>query len=393
MNPMFIVMRKELKEMFRDKRIRTNALIMPLFVMLMMLSFFGFIMGVGEKENQVMHIIKTDNSIVAALKKEKIQVNDVPDVEAGKELIRKGKARLVLEFPPDFDALQKAGKPTPINAYFDPQQDTGRIALASLQELIDKANKAVKDKVLAQNGLTTKSIEPMSVEEKPVQVGTSNTSQFLVSLLPYLIVIYAFYGGFASGSDIVAGEKEKYTLETLLITPVARTQIALGKFLSLAVICFASSFSALLGVIIAGSSGLPMYQKVFPNGLGLNAVQIATMIGVLIPTVAFFASLLIAVSAFAKNTREAQSHLAIISLIVLIPAIFGQVIGLTDLASNWWIRLVPVLNTSVTLREALQGKTNFTGVGLTVGMMIVLASIGIYYAVSMFKREQVLTRV
>lgn len=393
MNAALIVMRKELKEMLRDKRVRSNALFMPLLIMLMMLSFFGFIMGVGEKENQVIHVVKADNSLTQDLKKAKIKVLDVESVKAGEDLIRKGKARLVLEFPSDFDALQKSGQPAPINAYLDPQQDTGKIAMSIVQTLIDSRNKETKTAVLQKYGLTEKSIEPMTLEEKPVKVGTSNTSQFLVSLLPYLIVIYAFYGGFGSGSDIVAGEKEKYTLETLLITPVARTQIAIGKFLSLAVICFLSSFSALLGVIIAGSSGLPMYQKVFPNGLGLNAGQIATMIGVLIPTVAFFASLLIAVSAFAKNTREAQSHLAIISLVVLIPAIFGQVIGLTDLASNWWIRLIPVLNTSVTLREALQGKTNAMGVALTVAVMIVLAAIGIYYAVRMFKREQVLTRV
>ncbi|HTQ10083.1 MAG TPA: hypothetical protein VMI31_08445, partial [Fimbriimonadaceae bacterium] len=132
---------------------------------------------------------------------------------------------------------------------------------------------------------------------------------------------------------------------------------------------------------------------IFPNGLGLNAGQLGTMLIVLIPTVAFFAGMLIAVSAFAKNTREAQSSMALISLVVLMPALLGNIIGLTDLASNWWIRLIPVLNTSVTLRESLQGKPDPLGIALTVGVGLVLAAIGLRVAVHLFNREQVLTRV
>jgi sodium transport system permease protein len=233
----------------------------------------------------------------------------------------------------------------------------------------------------------------VSLEEQKIQVGSSDTSEFLVGFLPYLIVVYAFYGGFGSGSDSVAGEKEKMTLETLLIAPVGRSQIAFGKFIAIAVICFLSSFSALMGVVVAGMSGLPMYTKLFPNGLGVNGAQFGTMLLVLVPTVAFFASMLLAVSAFAKNTRESQSYLAMISLVVLMPAIFGQFIGFTDLASNWWIRLIPVLNTSVSLREILQGKTDPTGVGITIAVGAVLAFIGIRIAVHLFKREEVLTRV
>lgn len=393
MSPAVIVMKKELKEMLRDRRIRNNALIMPMLMMMLMLSFFGFIMGVGEKKNQIIHVVDANNSLIQKLKADQIQVVQIPSLEEGQKLIRSGKARVVLQFEPDFDSKIEAKEPTQIQAYIDPQQETGKIALASVQEDLAKINAAAASAVLQAHNVNPESLMPATIHENEIKVGSSETNGFLVGLLPYLIVVYAFYGGFGSGSDIVAGEKEKYTLETLLIAPVGRTQIAVGKFLSLATICFLSSFSALMGVVIAGSSHLPMYAKVFPHGLGLNGGQFATIILVLIPTVALFASILIAVSAWAKNTREAQSHLALISLVVLIPAIFGQVIGLTDLASNWWIRLVPVLNTSVTLRDALQGKTNAMGVFLTAAVGIALAAAGIRIAVHLFKREEVLTRV
>lgn len=393
MNPILIVFRKELKETLRDRRVRTNAVIAPAFVMLLFLSLIGFMSGLGNKENQIIHVVKTDNQMVRNLKKDKVQIVEVADRAEGERLIRSGKARLVLEFEPDFDAKVKAGQSTTVQGLYDPQQDTSKMALGVTQEELAKENAKTAEDILRNAHVDPKTLSPASLAETKIQVGTSSTSEILIGFLPYLIVLYAFVGGMSAGSDSVAGEKEKQTLETLLIAPVGRSQIAFGKFLAIATVCFLSAFSALMGLVFAGASHLPMYSKIFTNGLGLDAGQLGTMLLVLLPTIAFFASLLLAISAFAKNTRESQSHLGLVSLLVLMPALFGNVIGFTDLASNWWIRLVPVLNTSVTLREALQGKTNPGGVLLTIAVGIVLALIGIRVAVFLFKREEVLTRV
>lgn len=393
MNPTFVVMRKELKELFRDKRVRSNAIIMPGLMMLVFLGLFGFIAGVGDKKNQLIHVVKADNEVVRKLKSDKVTIKEVADVAEGERLIRDGKARLVLRFEPNFDEKFARSAPTKIEAYYDPQQDTGKIALGVLKQDLLDMNKDNALRVLKEHKVDPNSLSPAVVEEKQVKVGASNVSDFVVGLLPYLVILYAFVGAMAAGSDMVAGEKEKLTLETLLIAPVKRSQIAAGKFLALAIVCGSSSFSSLLGVIIAGTSHSSLYSRIFPDGLGMTGGQFATMILVLIPAIALFASLLIAVSAFAKNPREAQSHMALISIAVLMPAMLGQLIGLTDLASNWWIRLIPVLNTSVTIRESLQGKSNPTGIVLTVAVGVVLATIGIRIAVHLFNREQVLTRV
>lgn len=393
MNPILVVFKKEIKEIFRDKRVRTNTIIMPAVIMLLMLSMMGFISGIGEKSNQIVHVVKTDNKLVKMLKDEKVQVVEIPTEAEGLRLVRAGKARVVLEFESDFDAKLANGQQTPIQAFYDPQQDTAKIALGTIQSDLVTLNGDHMAAVLKANKIDQKSLAPASIVNREIKVGTSNTSEFLIGILPYIIVLYAFVGGLGPASDTVAGEKEKQTLETLLIAPVKRTQIALGKFLALAFVCYCGSASALAGVVIAGVSRAPMYQRLFASGLGLSALQIGTMLLVLIPTVAFFASMLVAVSAFAKNTREAQSSMGLISIVVITPAVFGQIIGLTDLASNWWIRLVPVLNTSVTLRESLQGKSDLLGIGLTILTDVILALIGIRIAVHLFKREEVLTRV
>jgi sodium transport system permease protein len=388
------VTRKEVREMLRDKRVRNAALVAPMFITFLMLFLFGFLgETIGKSENQRIHIVRTDNPIVDQLKKDKFNVIFIDSLADGQKLIRDGKASAVLDFDKDFGVDLAAHKQAHVSMYFDDKESKAQIAVAAVSKEVATYNAEKLVAVFAAKQITKDMSEPIALESKPVQLGKSDVSGILISILPYIITVYAFFGGLATGSELVAGEKEKNTLETLLITPLNRRDIAMGKFFALCAVCISGSLSALLGVIIAGSSGLPIFHTVFPHGLGIGASQIGAIIVTLVPTVAFFASLLLAVSTMAKNTREAQQFLALVNLVVLMPAIFSQFLGFTDLASARWIDFVPVLNTSVILRQALQGKIDGLGMLITLGVSAVLATIGIRIAIHLFNREQVLVRV
>lgn len=394
MKPYFWVARKELREALRDKRVRGSAIIAPMFMMLFVLSLIGFIGKlVGKAENQRLHIVRTSNSIVDVLKKSGMKIEEVDSVEAGEKLIKDGKAEVVLNFDRDFDAEFKAKKVAKVEALIDAKSTKGQIALAAFSEVVKVKNMARVKELLTSGGVSADLAEPIQLKKTPVKIGETNVSDVLLSFLPYLVTIYAFFGGFGTGPELVAGEKEKYTLETLLISPVRRRDLALGKFLALATICFMSSMSAILGVVLAGVSGLSLFKAAFPNGLGFGPLEFLTMIVVLIPTVALFAGILLAVSSYAKNLREAQQYLALVNIIVLMPAVFSQFIGFTDLGSARWINMVPVLNTSVSLRNALLGKTDPIALAITVAVGAVLGLLCVRIAVAMFEREQVLVRV
>jgi sodium transport system permease protein len=109
--------------------------------------------------------------------------------------------------------------------------------------------------------------------------------------------------------------------------------------------------------------------------------------------VAFFASVLLAVSTYAKNSREAQTYMGTVYLIVLLPAVFSQVLGFTDIGSQMWVNFVPVLGTTANIRQAFQGKTNLAGVGESILVGVVLALVMFRIAVYLFNREEVLVRV
>lgn len=389
-SPMIEVFLKELREMMRDKRVRSAAFILPIFIVMLMMSMFGIIgKSVGRTERQRLRVVNTNNELVKQLES-KFDISYVDSVDAAKKLVSEGKAPLVVEFEPD----QPVGRAEEIRFYFDAKEERGQLLKARAIEALAPVVQGRIAANLALAQVDPKLLKPVDFQEKPIQVGDKGgASGIIVSFLPYLIVLFAFTGGFAIASELVAGEKEKNTLETLLITPVARTQIVLGKFLALSVVCFMSSISGTLGIVLAKVARLPGGELMFESGIGLNPKSIGTIIILLLPLVALFASLLLAVSSYAKNTREAQTYLSLLNLVVIVPAVFSQIIGLTEFGSSIWVNAVPILNTATGIRNALQGKAAFLPVTITVGVSLLIAGLGLALAIKLFNREQVLVRV
>jgi sodium transport system permease protein len=391
MSPIWWVFRKEAKEMLRDKRTRGAAFFGPIFMMIFFVCGFGAIIeSLGKKESYKVHYVKTDNEKLQLIKDLGWTMVEIPTAQEGEKLVKDGKALIVLNFGP---------KPTTnsqrqiIEVYFDPKAQKAQIALSQIEKKVSEANKVALNFLLMARSIPEAMAEPNKIEQKKVQIGEKGAGEFIVGLLPYLFVMWAFYGGFSLAGDLVAGEKEKQTLETLLISPVTRTQIVLGKFLSLASLCFISAVVSLLGLVIVSVLKLPGSSFMLKDGLGLTPTMILATIAVLIPTVAMFASLLMAFSTYAKNTREAQSYIGLASFVVVMPAAFSQLIGLTDAGSQGWVNFTPILNTANNIRNALLGKTDWAGIGITIVISSLIAAVLLATVIKLFNREQVLTRV
>ena len=386
-----VVLKKELKEMFRDKRVRTGAFIMPIVIMFMLMGVFGFVIGaVKDTHNTKIHVVSSNSPIIAAFKKAKLTVIEVQDVAKGQELIRKGEARVLLDVKSKSDGGIEVVQ---MDAYVDPKEQQGQIALAMISEVVREANKQAVKAVFAAKGIPESAQEPIKLVKHDLKVGSDqNAGEFLVSILPYLIVIWAFYGGMSIAGDLVAGEKEKATLETLLITPAHRTEIVLGKFLALGSVCLLSSFMTVIGLVLVKLSHLPGTSELMGKS-GVTPVAALVILLLMIPTAALFASMLVAVSSYAKNAREAQTYMTSLSFLVVLPGIFSQFIGLTDFGTKMWINLVPILNTANNIRNALLCKTEFVPLLITISISTILAAIALTVTVKLFQREQVLVRV
>jgi sodium transport system permease protein len=395
MSAVLIVLKKELREMIRDKRVRSAMFIGPVFSIALTMMMFGLIFASVKKATKTtIHVIgaKQDEGTKAfmkALEKGGMTFEKVATKADAEKKIKDGDMRLAL----DFGAGVEKDKPVNIGAYFDPSDQKAQIALSVVEKVGETVSAEMVKQVYIKQGLDPELSKLVRVKRNEVKVGETKGNDILVQMLPYLIVIWAFYGAFSPASDTVSGEKERQTLETLLISPVPRNQIAFGKLLALATASMCSVLVALSTIMFFYLLKLDILKVIFENGLGLNATGFLVILITMIPTVAFFSSVLLAISSFARNTREAQTYLAQASIFVMMPAVFSQIIGFTEFGQSRAVYAIPILNSANVIRNALSGKYDPVGITMTVAIGLILAGIAIAYSIKLFNRESILNRV
>lgn len=394
MNRVVTVLRKELREMFRDKRVRSGAFVMPVFMIVLFVQIFGMIEDkVSQPQAPTIAVVDPGiDAIAKTLAGDKSGKTIVVNTrEEGVRLVQKGKAKLLVEFGPDFAKQVETGR-AEITATYDPTEPLSGMALGAFKEKIKSASDARLRDVLASHQVDPSMSEPIKVRIKETSRPKGLGGSSMVNLLPYFIVIWAFYGGMSIVSDLVAGEKERGTMETLLVSPVRRREVALGKYLALAVVCLLSSLTAVVGIVLVGVTKFGYAGRLFPTGLSISFSSLAAMTLTLVPLVLLMAGILISVSAAAKNMREAQTYLTLVSFIVIMPAVFSQIIGFTDMQNALWVKLVPVLGSAVSLKEALLSKTDWPGLFAGMAVCGVLAAAFYAFSVNLFERESIVSR-
>lgn len=391
------VYKKELREFARDRRILMSAFLGPVLLEVFLIALLGFVgEAVGGNQSQKILIENRREAgpfLEVLEKSKKFEIKDLPAGKDAEKALADKDGRLVLKFPSGFTEQVAKGKAPAVTALVDPTEPTSDIAFGAVNAAIAPAiQKYMADQMSARN-LTPQAFTPYRIERVEAKVNKPLAGEFLISFLPYLIVIWAFYGGFSIVGDLVAGEKERGSLETLLIAPISRKAIAIGKFMALATVSLASCCSAIMGVVIMGVLNLPLTQKLFEDGLNIAPLSTFAIFVTVIPLVVFFSGTLLAISTYSRNQREVQSYLSLLSFVVLMPAVFSQFIGFTDIGSSKWIPFVPVLNTATVIREALLNKLNWYNLGVTATVSIVLAIACLWIAIKMFSKEKVLMRV
>lgn len=268
------------------------------------------------------------------------------------------------------------------------------IALSA--EANDRVNGVVQR---ASQGIVKERVQRQSLSQNfltPVELakGTNLASKSQIAIaalggiLPYLFLTFAFLGAIYPAIDLGAGEKERNTLETLLLSPVTRTEIAIGKFLMI----FSSSLiAAVLGVLSLSVCFIYFVPEAIAEQLEfkidfLTAFSVSLLA---IPPAAAFAGLFLAVSIFARSFKEAQNYLSPFGLALIVPAMAGMIPGYE---LTWKQAAIPLVNVTMLSKEFLKGNINWGYYALTFGSCFAFAAICVAYCVYQFRREEVLFR-
>ena len=218
-------------------------------------------------------------------------------------------------------------------------------------------------------------VEMFNVNDNTVQDEDKAAGKMLGTMLPYFITMLIFAGAMGLGVDMIAGEKERGTLATMLLSPVKREQIVLGKVFSLSILAVMSAAVYIISMVIA----LPMMIKNVGgadalDGMSVNFTggQIAQMIILMIGVVLLYVSIICMVAVFAKNVKEASSYISPVYILVLVA---GMITMYTSADGVFYKYLIPVYGSSMAFKDILTREitmTNFLGTTISTYLYAVI---------------------
>ena len=204
--------------------------------------------------------------------------------------------------------------------------------------------------------------------------------------LPYIFIAFGFMGCMYPAIDLFTGEKERGTIETLLTTPVSRWKFLIGKMLVIILSGLMASFFALLGLFFSIN-----FMDIIPDPEIMNVINQILSLGfvlklflLLLPLTVFFAGIMIPIAVYTKTFKEAQSIIAPLNIIVLLPAMAGLFPGIE---LNVQTALIPILNIVLTTKGLIGGTIDYSLLILSFSVMVVLAGIAVAVSFKQFGKE------
>ena len=392
---------KDMKEILRDRKTLIFMLLLPtLVVPVLMNVMIGFISRAEKKartETLSFAIFGAEflPELADAFTEEKgFEKVNIPAPEAIESAISENQIKFGLVIPQEVREQFESGEQVAVQLYYNNASVASRVKDRA-GKVIQEVSKRWRSNRLTGLGLDTAEkrenlLSPITIEEH----GTANMREVLGErlggMLPYLFIIFCFMGAMYPAIDIGAGEKERGTLETLLLAPIRRSRVVLGKFL---VIFTTGLTAALLSLTSIGLMLAVKGQEVTgPLGEVIESISVLDLVligAMLIPTAAIFASLLLSVSIYAKSFKEASSYCGPLNFLVIIPAL----VGLLPWVELDWIRaMVPITNISLAIKELVKGTMNYHMLVAILGSNFIIAGALLVFCTKWFEREAVLFR-
>lgn len=394
------VFKKELTDIIRDRKTLMTSILAPLILMPILLLFVG---GSSEQmaremtENITVALTTESNTPEArAFLEEKLakQNPDIIIVDAVSDpwqAIQDKKAKLVVELDKDFEAKLASAQPIKMRVLYDRSLTRSSGAVSTLQETVNALNQAIAVERVTALGLDPQILTPVITEpENIARSGDGNL--FMMMTLPMLIAMLVSIGGIPAATDLVAGEKERMTLEPLLTTRAGKMSILMGKYLTINVFSFASVLSTLAGMLLAfiikpSSFSLGQGQL---GGFALDPVALVLSLIITLLLGMTFSGVQLALSTYARSFKEGQTYLSLLTFVVMIPAYATMAVMSNEV--QLYMFLIPILNTISAFKMILGGVVNYTGLFAAIASSVVYVFLTLALASWMFNKEKYMFR-
>ncbi len=387
MKGLFTVFRKEVRENLRDRKAVFNSLLMgPILfpVLFIGLSYFS-VSKQMERAEALLEVpvvgVEHAPNLVRYLEQQGMAVRDAPaDPE---EAVRRQDVPVIIRISAQFGAQWAEGTPATVELIADPSRRESETPMRRVRSLLNGYGAQIGVLRLQLRGVSPNLASPILVKE--VDLSTPQSRGLLLMIfLPYLLMITAFTGGMHLAIDTTAGEKERKSLEPLLINPVPRWQIMSGKMLATMVFAFASLSLTLLSFRFA----LPyMPTGALGIDLSLDARTIGGILLVIAPVALLASAMLTMLATYAKSFREAQSYMGLVIMIPMIPSILFMA---NPLKPETWMMSIPMFSQNLLIGEFVRGEAvPALWLGMSIGGTFAIGLLFAAFATTLFNKPGV----
>ena len=381
-----IVARKEWIDGFRDRRALYGLLFGSLFGPLMIGFMFSQIarQQKSAQEIQVPVVGREHAPLLINWLTQQSGVEIIPGPADPEAAVRNRKSDFVLVIDKEFAAKFRDSRPAPVQVVSDSTSQSTRSKVSRLNSLLNSFSAETGSLRLMARGVSPVIASALKVEQ--LEVATSQQRAAMIfNFIPMFLVLSLFTAGMPIASDSTAGERERGSLEPLLLNPIPRWQFVAGKWL-------ASAGSALAGMALTLAVMLIVLARLALEDLGvrnnIGAAHVLLMVAAIVPMALVAPALQIFLSCFAKSFKEAQSYLG---LLMIVPTLPGIAIIFYPLTNQPWLHPVPIIGQYAMVTDILGGTAPHAValIGATVvGALITLGLLSL--ATKLFSSEKII---
>ncbi len=401
--PWLVVAWKELLEAFRDRRTIINVVLLPMIIMPIVIALPTMMLSPKTIPPKILVVVGDEGCIdlakeIEALNNQsKAQVSVVTGNGNYTNLILNGEVDLVVEIPPGFSQNLSTGRSGLLIYYYDPYGARSSVAMSVVQEVVERYSEIVLRKRLAAVNLSEEYIRPITTLARQVTSsgGEATTGEVITAMvLPMMVGLIAITGAGTFAIDMMAGERERKTIEALFTNPVSRRELLIGKFSALTVLSLISGISTLLSALLGVGLAVTSFMGV------TNQVQVPQMIeasklvyltaGILI-TVALGGltgnAVMVTAASFAKTFKEAQQYVGFLTLVLILPMV---AIPYAPQSLYSILRVLPISSLAMFARDMIVNPGEVVAVITSLSASIAYLVVFLWLSAKMFGRESVI---
>jgi sodium transport system permease protein len=350
MKQLLAILRKELKDSLRDRRSVFAALLVPVLIPLMLGVAFGAMAHDGKKGRPLVITLSGGErapTLVSFLKEAGATIQPAPaNFEA---LVRDGKLDSVLVVPEKYGDEFVSARPAKLELVADFSRSSAEETIIRVKEVIGRYSGQVSGLRLLARGVSPELAQAVDLQEKDLSTQRSR-SAILLGMIPMILMMVILIAGVYVAVDSTAGERERGSLEPLLLNPVRRQTLVFGKWLAVLVFTV-GGFGLTLASVLVVLNLIPLQN--IGISLGIGGREIVMILLIALPFAIFISALELLLATFARTVREGQLYLSLLPLVPLLPTMLME---LRHVGPATWMSTIPVLGQQVLFASLMRGE-------------------------------------